>query len=840
MASPGEDRISAKPRQDSSGSVGEDAIRSALAALNEESETLDVFLSSLDEDGFDRVTPLHGFTIRDMVSHLVSVDRLALLRITDATGFAPARDALTAALQNPVAGEPDDHPTYARLRALEAALVGSPSSSVLMDLWRAGLAALNRAAAATQGDLMIEWFAATMPISRLLAARHMAVFCYGQDIFDAFEVRRMPTDRIHAVADFGVRTRALAFATHDQDLPEMPFVRLLAPSGRTWTWGDAQAPERIAGSAEQFCLVVTQRRNIADTALDVTGPGAARWMDIAQTIGGPPLQSPGPGMRAWESGDRPNAPFLPHTATVPEMVRYLAARYRTFPQIVEPAGETSFAEIERRSARIASGLLARGAPKGARVGVLMPNGADWLCAMLAVQRIGGVAVLISTFAKGGELAHIIRHSDIHILLLCDRDFAHDLTAQVAEALAGLDQATADLPVMLPTAPFLRALYIWGDHVPGWGHSAAALMQAGDHIPAGLLEAAGTEVVPADPAVIIYTSGSSAEPKAVVHSQGTLVRQAHRMSAYMTYHPGDRLITTMPLFWVGGLVTSLLAANYRGAALVCPATPDARDVASAVNDFGVTHMALWPAQLAAVIAHDERGDVLQRLRPTSAQQLGLFGQATPGRTPNGLGMTETLGPHSMEYYGAPLPENRAGSFGRRVGTIERSIIDPETGISRPIGQTGELALRGGHLMLGMHRQESDRTFTPDGWYCTGDLGRMDADGHFFFEGRGGDLVKSSGANISPREVELAFTVLPEVQEAAVLGMPDPALGEMLVAVLVLKPGATLDESEAKARLRANLSSYKVPKRIFFMAHEALPRTPSAKVQKHRLRDMLQNI
>lgn len=830
-ASTGENRVSAKTPQEFLRSVGENAIWSGLAGLKEEAEALDVFLSSLNEQGFDHVTTLHGFTVYDVVRHLVSGDRLALLQMTDATAFAQVRNALTTALHNPHTGEPHEYRVYARLRALETVWFGSPGCSKLMDLWRAGLDALTQAAVATEGT--------SISTSRLLAERQMEMFCHGQDIFDTFEVRRLPTDRLYAIADLGVQTHALFPAPHDQEVPGMPFVRLLAPSGRIWTWGNAQAPDRIEGSAEQFCLVVTRRRNIADTTLDVTGPAAAHWMDTAQAVAGPPLQPPRPGDRAWESNGRPNAPLLPHAATIPAMVRYLTARYRDSAQIVGPAGETSFTEIEQRSARIASGLLARGAPKGARIGVLMPNGADWLCAMLAIQRIGGVAVLISTFAKGGELAHIIRHSDIHILMLSDRDFAHDLAAQVAEALDGLAESNADLSIMLTTAPFLRTLYIWGDSLPAWGQSAAALMQAGDEIPVGLLEAAEREVVAADPAVIIYTSGSSAEPKAVVHSQGNLVRQAHRMSAYMTYHPGDRLITTMPLFWVGGLVTSLLAANYCGAALVCPATPDPRDVAHAVADFGVTHMALWPAQLAAVIAHDDKGDVLQRLRPTSAQQLGLFGQATAERTPNGLGMTETLGPHSMEYYGVPLPESCAGSFGRKVGTIERSVIDPETGAPLPSGQTGELALRGGHMMLGMHRQESETIFTPDGWYRTGDLGRMSADGHFFFEGRGGDLVKSSGANISPREVELAFAVLPEIQEAVVLGMPDPALGEMLIAVLVLKPGATLDEIEAKARLRAKISSYKVPKRIFFMAHEALPRTPSAKIQKHRLLDMLRN-
>lgn len=813
------------------------ALLSGIECLEAEALALDAFVANLDGEAFEQVTPLEDFTVRDIVRHLVNIDRLALLSIADPSAFAPARDALNSAMSIPAAGEGTGDPTYVRLRVFEKTMVGTAERAELIAQWREGVSALSRAARALADDRQVEWFGPPMRVSRLLAARQMELFCYGQDIFDAFEKRRVCTDRIRPVADFGVRTRGFAFAANGSDLPPAPFVRLMAPSGREWTWGDPDAADRIFGSAEQFCQVVTQRRNVADTALEVIGEGAARWMAIAQTIAGHARPHPAPGVRAWENSGRPHEPALPHAATVSAMVRHLAALHGDLPQVVEPAGETSFAEIEQRSARIAAGLLARGAPKGARIGVMMPNGADWVAAALAVQRVGGVAVLISTFAKGRELAHLIRHSDMHILLMSARDFAHDLTDRVAFALPGLAASSGDCPLLLTEAPFLRAIHVWGDDVPRWAQSADALTALADQLPPDLLEAAEAEVVPADPAFIIYTSGSSAEPKAVVHSHGAFVRQAHRMSAYMTYHPGDRLITTMPLFWVGGLVTSMLSANYRGGALICPATPDPHDVVSAIETLGATHIALWPAQLAAVLGSDTDGTVLTRLRPTSAQQLGLFGQASADRTPNGLGMTETLGPHSLEYYGHPLPVGREHSFGRRVGTIERRVVDPETGAILPAGATGEIEVRGGHMMLGMHRREREDVFTPDGWYRTGDIGQIDAAGFLYFDGRGGELVKSSGANISPREVELALALLPEVQEAVVLGLPDAEAGERLVAAVVLKPGAELDEQTARNRLRTDLSSYKVPKRIFFMAHDDIPRTPSSKVQKHRLRDIL---
>ncbi|MET0137177.1 MAG: fatty acid--CoA ligase family protein, partial [Sphingobium sp.] len=366
---------------------------------------------------------------------------------------------------------------------------------------------------------------------------------------------------------------------------------------------------------------------------------------------------------------------------------------------------------------------------------------------------------------------------------------------------------------------------------------ADLLSAGERLPAGLLHATQAQATAADPAIIIYTSGTQAEPKAIVHTQGHLVRQSHRMSAYMSYQPGDSMITTMPLFWVGGLVTSLLAASYRGAAFACPDTPDPSDIAHMINDKAVTHVALWPPQLAALLAQDSGHMLLQRLRANSGQQLGLFGHATPETTPNSLGMTETLGPHSMEYFGPALRPECAGSFGRQVGRIERAIADPETGALLPAGSPGEILLRGGHMMMGMHRKEREEVFTPDGWYRTGDIGLLDDQGHLYFLGRQGDLVKSSGANISPREVEVALHGIDGVQEAVVLGMPDPAMGEKLVAVIVAAPGAQLTEGMIQAALRANMSSYKVPKSILFMEEPALPRTASGKVPKDRLRALL---
>ncbi|AYJ85259.1 maleylpyruvate isomerase family mycothiol-dependent enzyme (plasmid) [Sphingomonas paeninsulae] len=157
--------------------------------------------------------------------------------------------------------------------------------------------ALETAALTFDTDEKIDWFGPPMRISRLFAARQMEVWCYGQDVYDTFGVKRINADRIRQVVDFGVRTRRFAFDINGLDVPTAPEVSLSSPGGEVWHWGDAQAVERIYGTAEQFALVVTQRRNIEDTSLVVQGDGAAKWMTIAQTIAGGPFTPPRPGLR---------------------------------------------------------------------------------------------------------------------------------------------------------------------------------------------------------------------------------------------------------------------------------------------------------------------------------------------------------------------------------------------------------------------------------------------------------------------------------------------------------------------------------------------------------------
>lgn len=289
----------------------------------------------------------------------------------------------------------------------------------------------------------------------------------------------------------------------------------------------------------------------------------------------------------------------PASDTMGSLLAVLTRQFGPSPQILDDTGATSFMDIDVRSARVAQGLLANGVAKGARIGILMPNGADYPTALFGVLRVGGVAVLLSTVARGGELAYMIRNADVDTLLMVDTYLGHDYVALLEDARPNLRNAHSGTRLLLAEAPFLRSVFVWGAASPPWSAGdEAALGTLADKVGLGpdIRRAAQDEVVPADPGVIIYTSGSTADPKAVMHSQGSLVRQALALSELSDYRPGDRVLSTSPFFWVGGLCTSLLAAMCSGAAVICPEGPSINALIRSLQRWRATHIVLWLQQV----------------------------------------------------------------------------------------------------------------------------------------------------------------------------------------------------------------------------------------------------
>lgn len=530
--------------------------------------------------------------------------------------------------------------------------------------------------------------------------------------------------------------------------------------------------------------------------------------------------------------------IAPETDTIGAVLRQWTERFGASPAIYEASGATSFAEIDARALDLARGLLASGVAKGAHVGILMANGIDFLVALFATMRIGGIAVLLSTLARPPELAHMIRTADVDTLLMADRFLTSDYVSLLGSAFPGLE-GNDGKRLLVMEAPFLRRIWIWGTARPAWssgGPDALLALADGEGVTAELAAAAEREVVPADPAVIIYSSGSTAEPKAVIHSHGNLVRQSIAMAKLGSFAVGDRALSTSPFFWVGGLCTFMMANLCSGASIVLPEDPSIEAIIRAFAQWGGTQLMLWEHQVDLMRDRPEIAKALETLKPGYAPQMRMLGVAAPEVTPDSLGMSETLGPHSACPIEPLSPEHR-GSFGVAVGGIERRIVDPETGRPLPFGELGLLTMRGGALMIGMHRKERGEVFDADGFYRTDDLCTLSEDGHLYFKGRDSDVVKVNAANVSSAEVERAIRNEVRLKSVCVLGLQGGGTSDTLVAALVPEDGTEIATEDLRARLKAQLSSYKVPRHLVVMPAEELPMTASGKIYKPALRQLL---
>ena len=533
--------------------------------------------------------------------------------------------------------------------------------------------------------------------------------------------------------------------------------------------------------------------------------------------------------------------------TLPGLLRRCVSRSGDVPLIVHGDRRLSYHDLERQSGQLAKGLLARGVGKGTRVAIWMPNGPDWVIAWAAAARIGAWVVPFNTFYRPREVSWTLQHSDAHCLLTYSRFLKNDHLAILEEAIPGLcSQKTKTLH--LSSHPYLREVYAWGDpdHVSNheWCQPGPETLHAAarDHseIDDAFLQAIEACVTPADPIVMIYSSGSTADPKGAVHSHGAVIRHALNLNQFRHLDTDDRLYTPMPFFWVGGLVFSLLSVMHAGACLLTEDSFEAGATLAFLERERATVVAGWPHYAKAMVEHPSfatrdlssvRDGNLYEVLPDAVRP------ADPQLRSNSLGMTETCGPHTIDRMDFDLPEKLRGSFGHAVPGVEHKIVDPETGVALPQGDFGEICVRGYSLMQGLYKLEREEVFDSDGFYHTGDGGFFDAEGVLFFKSRLGELIKTGGANVTPREVEVVLEAMPVVSEAYVVGLPDPDRGQLVAAVIVPQSGEQPDAEELRLHVKAELSAYKVPRKFFFYARDELPFTDSGKIEKRALLRMI---
>lgn len=485
----------------------------------------------------------------------------------------------------------------------------------------------------------------------------------------------------------------------------------------------------------------------------------------------------------------------------------------------------SWAELVAESRLAARKLVGLGAQKGTRVGLLCTNRREWLPLAFGVLRTGAILVPLSTLWTRDELAYALGHADVEVLLTLSAFRKHrylDMLRDIAPETVGAS------PAFAPALPALRRVVALD--------SEAAPCPSWDSVDAGVdedfLDALGATVAPTDLATIFFTSGTTAQAKAVVHTNAALALSARRLAPCFGMTPEDAWWGHMPLFWSGGFILGALATLAGRGRIVLQESVSPDAALRLLERERCTVMAGWH-QAGPLLEHPafdreriflRKGTyhaLAQRLMGPDHQTIGVYGMSETATC-----VTASRSDDSEEL--------RVGSFGRPLAGMRLRIVDPETGAEVAPGSVGEITVSGPTLMEGYYRVPRSETFDPSGYFHTGDLGCFDERGALHFASRLKDVIKTAGVNVAAVEVEQVLARHPAVAQAHVVGVPHPVRGENVAACVVLADGGTSTEDALRNFCRESLAAYKVPRHVIFLRDSELPRTGSGKVIKGTLR------
>lgn len=489
----------------------------------------------------------------------------------------------------------------------------------------------------------------------------------------------------------------------------------------------------------------------------------------------------------------------------------------------------SYAALAARTRIVAQRMRRSGIRRSDRVGLLCDNRIEWLEVFFAAAAIGAILVPLSTWSTARELDFLLSDSKVRLLFAIPsfgkRVFAEDLAALRSNtAYQSLEQ------VVLIGAP------------RGEGFETYSIYAEGESLPS---LAPGESASAADPLVILYTSGSSNRPKAVPLDHFGIIENGFNIGERQGLVPGDRVLVSIPLFWSYGAVNALPATITHGATLVMQDHFEARGALDLIEREKCTAIYTLPAMTNALVAHSAfrpRRTASLRAGVTigapqdvmkAAEQLGA------SEICNIYGGTENYGNCCVTPHDWPF-DKRAICQGIPLPGVQLRIRDPATGHDAQPGEIGEIEVKG-YLTkgyLGDSAQFNASVFTSDGYFRTGDLGSLQQDGTLRYAGRSSEMIKRSGINVSPAEVEEILQQHPSVALAGVTGLADPTKGELIVAYLTAKPGASIDAAVILEHCRQYLSRYKVPDRVH--SCETLPLTSTGKLMRRELRAMAEKI
>ncbi|MEY2228339.1 MULTISPECIES: FadD3 family acyl-CoA ligase [Streptomyces] len=522
--------------------------------------------------------------------------------------------------------------------------------------------------------------------------------------------------------------------------------------------------------------------------------------------------------------------------SIAQLVRAAAAQYADREAVVDGRTRISYAQLGERVERAAAACVAAGIEPGDRVAVWAPNTLEWIVSALGAVSAGAVLVPLNTRFKGTEAAYVLERSRARLLFVTG-------TFLGTSYVASLRRAAAEGPGSgpLPGLPHLEQVVVLADDAPDSFRTWKDFLAGGDGVPAAAVRERAEAIRPESPSDIIFTSGTTGSPKGAVITHAQSLRCYDVWCELAGLREGDRYLIVNPFFHTFGYKAGIIACLMRGATMVPQSVFNVDTVLANVAAERISVLPGPPTLHQSLLDHPQRGHhdlSALRLVVTGAAVVPLRlverlrGELRIGVVLTAYGLSEASGIVTMCRRGDPA-ETVSATSGRAVPDTEVVILDAD-GRPRPTGQPGEIAVRGYHVMQGYFEdpEETARAITPEGWLHTGDVGYLDEDGNLRITDRIKDMFIVGGFNAYPAEIEQLLGLHPDIADVAVIGIPDPRLGEVGKAYAVRHPGSTLTADDLIAWSRREMANYKVPRAVEFVTE--LPRNASGKILKRELR------
>lgn len=541
--------------------------------------------------------------------------------------------------------------------------------------------------------------------------------------------------------------------------------------------------------------------------------------------------------------------------TIGGYLREVVARHGPREAVVLRMGEHrlswTYDELLAHSLDVARALVACGLGKGGRVGILMTNRPEFLSSLFGIALAGGVPVALSTFSTPQELDHLVKASEASIILVEQQVLKKDFRQMLIDLEPAIAEGSPGTLVSLKF-PYLRHLVALGG-VPGDAERAEAkaggafeswdsFIARGTGVDDGAVFARADAVHPAEPGGVFFSSGTTSLPKGIIHAQRAFTIQWWRWPRLFGMNEPVRSWTGNGFFWSGNISMVVGCALSTGGAVILQRMFDADEALTLIEQEGVTFLNGRPHQWARFHASPRWADAdLSSVRyvPRGEMIWQHPTVKTDWDVPMSFGCTETMTIcTSFEHHDDA--SRQGGSFGYPLPGNVLKIVEPISRHPVPVGAIGEMCIKGPTLMSGYLGKAPEDCFDAEGFFCTGDGGRVDEEGRFYWEGRLTDMIKTGGANVAPVEVDDVIAQIPGVKRTLTVGVPDDLLGEMVVACIVPVDGAQVLEADVIARCKAELASFKVPRRVLFFTDDDIAGmgaiTGSEKVKSSLIREL----